>query len=174
MFCNQCGARLAEGVAYCTQCGRAAVSAPPAAAVVPAVASAPAAGRVAHHRNLLAVFWIVLGALSLIGGVVLVIISRFRPWENPWSPPAPDFIAPLLGAIGMALLVFSVLRVLAGVGLLRYQNWARLLAIVLAVVSLVDVPIGTLLGIYTLWVLAPQASEAEYRALSENASRSYP
>lgn len=168
MFCNQCGAPLPAGVMYCNQCGKAVGTAPPPGAA-PNFAPAVAMGRVAQHRNVLGVLWLVLGLLGLIGAFVLLTISSFRPWENPWSPPTPtpDFIVPLLTSIGLGLLIFSLLRVVAGVGLLQTQSWARLLTIVLGVVSLIEVPLGTALGIYTLWVLVPQSSEAEFHRLEQ-------
>jgi hypothetical protein len=36
-------------------------------------------------------------------------------------------------------------------------------------IALLNVPIGTGLGIYTLWVLLPSQSEDEYRALAQAA-----
>jgi hypothetical protein len=39
-----------------------------------------------------------------------------------------------------------------------------MLGIVNGGINLVDLPFGTALGIYTLWVLLPAASEQEYRA----------
>jgi hypothetical protein len=36
-------------------------------------------------------------------------------------------------------------------------------------VALLNVPIGTALGIYTLWVLLPRESDDEYQALAEAA-----
>ena len=38
--------------------------------------------------------------------------------------------------------------------------------IVLACFSLIKVPFGTALGIYTMWVLLPAASEEEYRQIA--------
>jgi hypothetical protein len=55
--------------------------------------------------------------------------------------------------------------VLAGWGLMERKPWARTLAIVLGVIVLVKFPVGTALGIYTLWTLAPAQSEAEYRSV---------
>jgi len=50
-----------------------------------------------------------------------------------------------------------------GWGLLQREPWARTVAVVLAFVSLFfNVPFGTALGIYTLWVLLPAKSDAEY------------
>jgi hypothetical protein len=42
-----------------------------------------------------------------------------------------------------------------------------MLAIVLGCFSLVEMPLGTALGIYTLWVLLPAQSEQEYRQISK-------
>jgi hypothetical protein len=47
--------------------------------------------------------------------------------------------------------------------LLQREPWARTLAVVLGFVSLFfNVPFGTALGIYTLWVLLPAESDIEY------------
>jgi len=45
-------------------------------------------------------------------------------------------------------------------------SWARMLAIVFGCFSLLDIPLGTALGIYTLWVLLPARSEEEYRQMA--------
>ena len=44
-----------------------------------------------------------------------------------------------------------------------------MLAILFGAISLIDIPFGTALGIYTLWVLLPAEHEEEYRALSHAA-----
>ena len=63
----------------------------------------------------------------------------------------------ILGLIGILAVIFmSVIAlpgILAGVGLLRRREWGRILAIVVGIISLIDIPIGTALGIYTIWVL---------------------
>lgn len=54
------------------------------------------------------------------------------------------------------LSVFTILSIpglIAGIGLLNFKNWARILAIILAVLNLMNIPIGTALGIYTLYVM---------------------
>jgi hypothetical protein len=63
----------------------------------------------------------------------------------------------ILGLIGtLAILFMGVIAlpsILAGVGLLQRREWGRLLALVVGFVSLIDFPIGTALGVYTIWVL---------------------
>jgi hypothetical protein len=48
----------------------------------------------------------------------------------------------------------------AGIGLLKYQNWARILNLILSVLDLFAVPVGTLVGVYSIWVLAQRETEA--------------
>ena len=42
------------------------------------------------------------------------------------------------------------------------EPWARVLALILAFLDLINVPFGTALGVYTLWVLLPAQSEEDY------------
>ena len=60
------------------------------------------------------------------------------------------------------LLVKAAAGIAAGLGLLQRQDWGRVLAIVLGVISLINIPFGTALGIYTLWVLVSPGADKEY------------
>lgn len=57
------------------------------------------------------------------------------------------------GVVGLLLLVSSALNLIAGIGVLNYKQWGRIFALVLAVLNLLAFPIGTALGVYTLWAL---------------------
>jgi uncharacterized membrane protein YdfJ with MMPL/SSD domain len=46
------------------------------------------------------------------------------------------------------------------------RPWARTMAIVVGIIALLHPILGTVLGIYTLWVLLPGDAEAEYRKIS--------
>ena len=67
---------------------------------------------------------------------------------------------PIVGLIGgiLVMLVFtlSLPDIIAGIGLLKHRPWARILMIVVSVLNLINIPFGTLLGIYGLWVLLSQ------------------
>ncbi|MGH9814978.1 MAG: hypothetical protein ACRD6I_02770, partial [Candidatus Acidiferrales bacterium] len=65
----------------------------------------------------------------------------------------------LNGAVGAA-------SIAAGYGLMQREPWGRTLALVMGLLALLSVPFGTALGIYTLIVLLPARSEAEYRQLA--------
>jgi len=78
-----------------------------------------------------------------------------------------------LGMLGTFAAVFvaalSLPGLIAGYGLLKYYSWARILMIVIAVLELIRFPLGTILGIYTLWALL----SAEGSALFKQRAMSY-
>jgi hypothetical protein len=56
-------------------------------------------------------------------------------------------------ALGAFILMLSLPGVIAGIGLLKYRPWARILTIVLSVLNLMNIPFGTILGVYGLYVM---------------------
>ncbi len=53
----------------------------------------------------------------------------------------------------MFFILVSLPGLLAGMGLMNHRGWARILAMIVAVFHILNLPIGTALGIYTFWVL---------------------
>lgn len=49
--------------------------------------------------------------------------------------------------------ILALPGIIGGVGLLRYKSWARFLVLILSVINLFNVPIGTAVGVYSIWVL---------------------
>jgi hypothetical protein len=88
---------------------------------------------------------------------------------NGPPPEVTVWLRPILSFVGWLLLVKAATGFIAGWGLLRRQEWARTVALVVGFVALLNVPIGTALGIYTLWVLLPAQSDEEYKALAKAA-----
>lgn len=50
-------------------------------------------------------------------------------------------------------IVFSLPGIVGGIGLLKFQGWARILVLILSFLALLNFPIGTAVGIYSIWVL---------------------
>jgi hypothetical protein len=73
----------------------------------------------------------------------------------------------ITGAVGTAiacfLIVISLPGMLAGIGLLKMKPWSRVVAIIVGVLHILSFPLGTALGIYTLWVLLNAETEAMFR-----------
>jgi len=157
MFCDRCGTALQEFRRFCPRCGKG----------VGPVPLMPVESRIAGHVRLLGIFWLAISAFLLLPGLALVSIFRYGiPF---FTPGVPGFVHGLMRGLGGLLLVGAVLGIVAGWGLLERQPWARTLAIVLGCFSLLDMPFGTALGVYTLWVLLPAKSEEEYRHIARAA-----
>ncbi len=153
MFCDRCGANLQGSQNFCPNCGK-----PVGTASTPLM---PAPSRVAGHVRLLAILWLAMAAFRLVPALIL--LSIFRRGIGFWPPDVPMFVHGLLQMIGLIFLASAGVAILIGWGLLERRPWARMLAIIFGFLSLMEVPFGTALGIYTLWVLLPAQSEEEYR-----------
>jgi hypothetical protein len=77
------------------------------------------------------------------------------------------FMSAICTTIGILILAKAACGFIAGRGLMQHEPWARTVALVLAFLSLFNIPFGTALGIYTMWVLLPGGSQQEYEALVE-------
>ncbi|HWF10705.1 MAG TPA: hypothetical protein VG297_19690 [Bryobacteraceae bacterium] len=119
------------------------------------------------NRRLLGILWLAISAFRLIPGVAILII--FGNGGGPLPADVPDFVLGVIQIAGYCFLAFAAVGFLAGWGLLASEPWSRLLAVLLGAFSLIDIPFGTALGIYTLWVLLPAESEAEFRQLGSSA-----
>jgi hypothetical protein len=158
MYCDACGASLQDGQAFCGGCGK---------SVRPGLAIAyPRPSRVREHTRLLGILWLAYSAFHSVGGVVLMIVANtiFGQGRDFSQVHGPAFLHGLLTGLGFLLLVRAAAGFAAGWGLLQRESWARVLTLVVAFMSLFDIPIGTTLGIYTLWVLLPVQSERDYEA----------
>jgi hypothetical protein len=84
-------------------------------------------------------------------------------------PPVDNFLPALMSLIAGFLLLSAVAGFAAGWGLLQRLPWARVLALIIAGVSLLDIPFGTALGVYTLFVLLPSEADEEYTRMARTA-----
>ncbi len=162
MFCVQCGTTIGAGQRFCPACGKPAGNAP----TMSASAVSPQS-RLSRNLRLLAFLWFALSAMRLLPGAVL--LSIFGSIEGYLPQDVPAFVFPIVRMIAYVFIGAAAVGFVAGWGLLHRLPWARTLAMVLGLLSLINVPFGTTIGIYTLWVLVPAESEAEYGRISQPA-----
>ena len=129
----------------------------------------PQRSRVKEHVHLLGILWLAISAFNTIGGVVLYILANtllahLHEMGAPSEAPTA-FLRPLLSVVAIFILAKAACGFIAGWGLLQREPWARVIALVLGFLSLFNIPFGTAVGIYTLWVLLPGQSLEEYDTL---------
>jgi hypothetical protein len=125
-----------------------------------------------QHVTALAVLFIVLGALGLIGFLVVVLvfggaagIVSLAAGGEPEAAIAVPIVGTVGAAIALFILIVSLPDIVVGIGLLGFRPWARILGIVLSILGLLHFPLGTLVGVYGLWVLFNPETEALFRSM---------
>lgn len=117
------------------------------------------------HVKVLGVLYLVMSGIGLLFAL-LILFALGTAAGIVGMSASPDDAAiamPILGltatALSTLLLVMSLPGLVTGWGLLKLRPWARIVGIVLAVISLLNFPIGTAIGVYGLWVLLTKETE---------------
>jgi hypothetical protein len=128
--------------------------------------------RVHRHAQTLGILWLVFAGWTVVQGLIaLAILSGANTnWGWGWHGHGDMMIWPfmhghvpwLVPLVALFLGLRAILSAVTGIALMQRQPWARVLAIVAAVLTLIKPIFGTVLAIYTLWVLAPRLSGQEW------------
>ena len=112
-----------------------------------------------RHVKLLGIIFVVWGILSILFGMTIFLIF----FATGVISGDEEALAIIL-FIGTMIAAFSCItgigEIIAGWGLLERKRWSRILAMIMGVINIIDLPFGTALGIYALWVLLKAESEA--------------
>lgn len=108
------------------------------------------------------------GFLAVIGGAIFAYALNVVGETVLFGDPVAYGLVTQFGVgIGVFLALLSIPSIAAGVGLLARASWSRALALIVGVLRLINVPFGTALGIYTLWVLLQDEAHAYFLPQSE-------
>lgn len=91
--------------------------------------------------------------LGLILAVVIFFIMNFARTQVGDDETGRMVLGFLSASLPILFGFLSTLGLVGGIGLLAYKSWARYLVMVVAAIGCLNIPIGTLKGVYTLWVL---------------------
>ncbi len=111
------------------------------------------------HIKVVGWLYIIFSLMGLLSAVI-VIIAVAGGGMISGNDLAIRITALVAAIVGGILVLFSLPGLIVGAGLLGMKAWARVLAIVLGILNLLIVPVGTLLGIYTLYVMLDKETEA--------------
>jgi hypothetical protein len=105
------------------------------------------------HVTVVGAIHIGFGILGLIGAIVVLFALNFARGFVA-NEEIPNMVLKIL-AISLPLLIgfMSTLGLVGGIGLLAFKSWARYLVIIVAALGCLNIPIGTLKGVYSIWVL---------------------
>ncbi len=115
------------------------------------------------HIQLLGVIYIAFHVIGLVfAGIIWAVLSGIGLLSG--DPGALSILA-LIGTVVATLLFFlSAPGVVGGIGILKGWWWARYLVLILGFFNLIRIPLGTILGVYTFWVLMQDEAVAYFEA----------
>ncbi len=106
------------------------------------------------HVKVLGWIYLAFGLLGLFGALIVMLAGAGGAMIAAMDSVAAGLITgggTMIAAI--IVVAFSLPAVLTGWGLLTRRSWARPLAIVVGIINLINIPLGTILGGYTLWAM---------------------
>jgi len=114
------------------------------------------------HVRVIGILAIVFGIMGLIGSAILFVAVAGGGLisGDPMVIKITSIVAVTVSSlIGM----LSIPEIIAGIGILKLQNWGRILGIVVAILNLMNIPFGTAFGVYALWVLLNSETEKIFK-----------
>jgi hypothetical protein len=175
MFCQYCGGPLDEAARFCKSCGKP-VPAPATAAPITARLAPPdPAQAFQHHVRVLGIVWLAYSIFRIIMSIWILAFSHyFLPaMQDLMSRSDASFPFPIIHFMHVIYAVSSaygaatgILGVVAGAMLLQKKPSARILAIAAAFLSVLSLPFGTAVAVYTLIILMPKEAASNYQQLA--------
>ena len=117
------------------------------------------------HITLVGILNLVYRSLTLIFAIILIFLGNVfvrliesliqEGYIQPHEVPIHifEFIPLILLVISVIIIFISALGIAGAIGVLNKKPWARILLLVISFFNLVRIPLGTLLGGYSIWVL---------------------
>jgi len=176
MYCGHCGAQIDETLRFCTKCGKPIATIDDGALLSRSVAgSSPAAVQSMNgHIRVLGISWVIYSGFRILMAGWLIVFSRvFMPVFQDAFPHDNDVnFAPLLRMMSGFYIVTGIWSIIAAAvgfwaawALLKRERSGRTIALIIAFVSLISIPFGTALGVYTLVIMLSKNAEQTYNAL---------
>jgi hypothetical protein len=173
MFCTNCGSDVEQHARFCSKCGQ---EVTPSAAAAPSMQSQMPVRTSEHDMNMhiTILAWLLIGNAILTGIVGLIVLFGGQVFRHLPIPPGdlPMGFRPgiswLISMLALCILTVAGAIAAAGVGLLEYRSWARVLATIMAVLLIFHFPIGTAIAVYAFWVLFSDEGQRYYKSRSES------
>lgn len=114
------------------------------------------------HVKIIGILYLVFSILGVLGAVLLFttlnIIGQIVD-----NPDAAMVLAIVSNVVAIVLTICSIPGIIAGWGLLKYKEWARIIIIILSALNILNFPFGTALGIYAIWALVQKETIELFR-----------
>ncbi len=113
------------------------------------------------HVTLVAALHIGLGALTVVGGIIIFIVLNFAGGFVEEFDEVGTLVMNYISTfLPLLVFFFGGIDILAGLVLFTYKQWGRVFMLVISAINCLNIPIGTAKGVYSIWALMqPQVME---------------
>lgn len=107
------------------------------------------------HVYIVAALRIFSGGVGMLASIViLVLFVGFGLLGGMTTGDEEAYVLAIVGPIvGLGIFLLSLPELIGGLGLLKLRKWGRILILIVSIVGLIQFPLGTAIGIYSIWVL---------------------
>jgi len=105
------------------------------------------------HVTLVAALQIGFSTLGILAAMIVFFAFTFAGSFVKDVDVASSVLRFLGAFLPMLIMCFSLIGLIGGIGLLSYRKWARILVLIVAALGCLNFPLGTLKGVYSIWVL---------------------
>lgn len=114
------------------------------------------------HVRILGILYIIFSIIGIGVGILLYsILYASGVFSN--DPEAMKILQIIGLALGGLSILVSIPGLIGGIGLLTHQYWAKVLLLIIGILNLLNIPFGTILGIYTIWVLMNNRTDQVFK-----------
>ena len=122
-------------------------------------------GMESHVRGL-GILYVIVGVVGGLAALILLIsfggfgglmIEAER--ADFASGPMVQVIRFFGSGITAMMLLLAIPSVVVGLGIMKFRPWARSLSMVVSTLHLANIPVGTVLALYSFWVLMSPETE---------------
>lgn len=160
MVCRQCGCDQRIEAIFCRQCGSPLRESGADHAPFTPHAGVAAPLRLRQHSPLLGIAWCIFGVYRLVALWIAIVTLKSIADEGVYGglphnlTPMMHQLMPMIWSITVAL---AAADIFTGYSLLQRKRWGRVMAIIMGILALLKFPVGTALGVYTLWSVRGRA-----------------
>jgi hypothetical protein len=109
--------------------------------------------RMKKHVTVVGAIQIGAGIIGFIGALTVFFALSFAK-GMVGDDDVPTVVLSFL-SISLPILIgfMATLSLVGGIALLSFKSWARILVMIVSVIGCLFIPIGTLVGVYSIWTL---------------------
>ncbi|GBD88431.1 hypothetical protein BMS3Abin03_02367 [bacterium BMS3Abin03] len=115
----------------------------------------PVENKMEKHLTVVAALQVGFSLLGILAAIIVYTVLRSVVGfvEEPEGEKVLMLVATW---VPLFLIIVSIPGLIGGIGLFMKQRWARILVLVISVLDLLNIPVGTAVAVYSIWVLVQE------------------